>query len=112
MSRDEGSTGSYEAELGLPLVHAGKVRELYALDADRLLMVATDRISAFDFVLEPTIPDKGALLTQLSQWWFGQFDCLVENHVLSAEVPDAVRGRAVVCERLTMIRWSAWRAAT
>ena len=93
----------YESQLGLPLVHAGKVRELYALDTDRLLMVATDRISAFDFVLEPTIPDKGALLTQLSEWWFGQFDRLVENHVLSTDVPEAVRGRAVVCERLTMI---------
>ena len=95
--------GVYEPQLGLPLVHAGKVRELYALDADRLLMVATDRISAFDFVLEPTIPDKGALLTQLSQWWFGQFADLVENHVISTDVPDPVRGRAVICERLTMI---------
>ena len=95
--------GVYEAQLQLPLIHAGKVRELYAMGADRLLMVATDRISAFDFVLEPTIPDKGALLTQLAQWWFAQFDDLVENHVLSTEVPDVVRGRAVVCERLRMI---------
>jgi phosphoribosylaminoimidazole-succinocarboxamide synthase len=98
-----GIRGVYERQLGLPLIHAGKVRELYALEANRLLMVATDRISAFDFVLEPTIPDKGALLTQLSQWWFGQFDGLVDNHVLSTDVPEVVRGRAVVCERLTMI---------
>ena len=98
-----GPSGVYATELGLPLLHAGKVRELYALGADRLLMVATDRISAFDFVLEPTIPDKGALLTQLSQWWFDQLEGLVENHVLSTEVPDAVHGRAVICERLTMI---------
>ena len=93
----------YESQLDAPLVHAGKVRELYALDADRLLMVATDRISAFDFVLDSLIPDKGRVLTQLSQWWFGQLTDLVENHVLSTDVPEPVRGRAVVCERLEMI---------
>jgi phosphoribosylaminoimidazole-succinocarboxamide synthase len=87
----------------MPLVHAGKVRELYALGADRLLMVATDRISAFDFVLDSLIPDKGRVLTQLSQWWFGQLTDLVENHVLGTDVPEPVRGRAVVCERLEMI---------
>jgi phosphoribosylaminoimidazole-succinocarboxamide synthase len=93
----------YESQLDAPLVHAGKVRELYALDSDRLLMVATDRISAFDFVLDSLIPDKGRVLTQLSQWWFGQLGDLVENHVLSTDVPEPVRGRAVVCERLSMI---------
>ncbi len=93
----------YETQLDLPLVHAGKVRELYALGEDRLLMVATDRISAFDFVLDPLIPDKGVVLTQLSQWWFQRLTDLVPNHVVSTDVPEAVRGRAVVCERLTMI---------
>lgn len=93
----------YESQLDVPLVHAGKVRELYALDEDRLLMVATDRISAFDFVLDSAIPDKGRVLTQLSQWWFGQLTDLVPNHVLSTDVPEAVRGRAVVCERLEMV---------
>ena len=93
----------YESQLDAPLVHAGKVRELYALEANRLLMVATDRISAFDFVLDSLIPDKGRVLTQLSLWWFGQLTDLVDNHVLSTEVPEPVRGRAVVCERLTMI---------
>ena len=93
----------YESQLDAPLVHAGKVRELYALDADRLLMVATDRISAFDFVLDSLIPDKGRVLTQLSSWWFGQLTDLVDNHVLGTEVPEPVRGRAVVCERLEMI---------
>src|SRR6478672_9124673 len=88
--------------LGLPLLHRGKVRELYAYD-DRLLMVATDQISAFDFVLESLIPDKGAVLTQLSQWWFGRLGDLVDNHVISTDVPEAVRGRAVICERLEMI---------
>jgi phosphoribosylaminoimidazole-succinocarboxamide synthase len=93
----------YPDLLGLPLVHAGKVRELYALDADRLLMVATDRISAFDFVLDSLIPDKGRVLTQLSLWWFEQLTDLVPHHVLGVDVPDAVQGRAVVCERLEMI---------
>ena len=93
----------YESQLDVPLVHAGKVRELYALDEDRLLMVATDRISAFDFVLDSQIPDKGRVLTQLSQWWFAQLADLVPHHVLSTDVPDPVRGRAVVCERLAMV---------
>ncbi|GAA1434156.1 phosphoribosylaminoimidazolesuccinocarboxamide synthase [Microlunatus lacustris] len=93
----------YESQLDVPLVHAGKVRELYALDEDRLLMVATDRISAFDFVLESLVPDKGRVLTSLSSWWFAQLDDLVPNHVLSTDVPAPVRGRAVVCERLEMV---------
>ncbi len=96
--------------LDLPLVHAGKVRRLYALpDAEpvdgrgpgRLLMVATDAISAFDHVLSTPIPDKGAILTQLSLWWFDRLG--VEHHVVSTDVPDAVRGRAVVTERLDMV---------
>ena len=93
----------YAHLLDQPLVHAGKVRELYAVGEDRLLMVATDRISAFDFVLDSPIPDKGRVLTQLSQWWFGQLTDLVPNHVLSLDVPEPVRGRAVLCERLEMI---------
>jgi len=93
----------YESQLDVPLVHAGKVRELYALGEDRLLMVATDRISAFDFVLDSQIPDKGRVLTSLSSWWFAQLEDLVPNHVLSTDVPAPVRGRAVVCERLEMV---------
>jgi phosphoribosylaminoimidazole-succinocarboxamide synthase len=93
----------YADALGLPLVHAGKVRELYALDGDRLLMVATDRISAFDHVLEPVVPDKGVILNQLSLWWFDRLADLVDSHVISTAVPGAVAGRAVVCERLTMV---------
>jgi phosphoribosylaminoimidazole-succinocarboxamide synthase len=84
----------YADALGLPLVHAGKVRELYALDGDRLLMVATDRISAFDYVLEPLVPDKGVILNQLSLWWFDRLADLVDSHVISTEVPDVVAGRA------------------
>jgi len=102
------SLGSFADVLDLPLVHAGKVRELYAYDrpdgsGDALLMVATDRISAFDFVLDSLVPDKGAVLTQLSQWWFAQLGDIVDNHVLSTDVPEPVRGRAVVCERLEMV---------
>ena len=93
----------YQNQLGLSLVHAGKIRELYALDANRVLMIATDRISAFDHVLDSLIPDKGLILNQLSQWWFGELAGLVENHVLSADVPAPVAGRAVICERLEMI---------
>ncbi len=83
-------------------LHSGKVRDLYALEDGHLLMVASDRISAFDHVLETTIPDKGEILTRMSLWWFGQLEGLVRNHVVSTDVPGAVRGRAVVCERLEM----------
>ena len=65
-------------------------------------MVASDRISAFDFVLEPGIPDKGELLTRMSLWWFDQLEDLVPNHMVSTEVPERVRGRAVICEKLEM----------
>jgi phosphoribosylaminoimidazole-succinocarboxamide synthase len=87
---------------GAEHVHSGKVRDLYRLPDGRLLMVASDRISAFDFVLESTIPDKGAVLTRMSLWWFEQLADLVPNHVVSSDVPDAVLGRAVVCEELEM----------
>lgn len=87
-------------------LHSGKVRDLYEVAegpyAGQLLMVASDRLSIFDFVLETTIPDKGEILTRMSQWWFAQLAPLVPNHVLSTDVPEAVRGRAVVCERLEM----------
>ncbi len=83
-------------------VHSGKVRDLYRLEDGRLLMVASDRISAYDFVLDTAIPDKGVILTQMSLWWFEQLRSLVPNHILSTDVPDSVRGRAVVCEELDM----------
>jgi phosphoribosylaminoimidazole-succinocarboxamide synthase len=82
-------------------LHSGKVRDLYEW-GDHLLMVASDRISAYDFILEPGIPDKGEILTRMSLWWFDQLGGLVQNHVVSTDVPDAVRGRAVICERLDM----------
>jgi phosphoribosylaminoimidazole-succinocarboxamide synthase len=75
---------------------------LYAIGDDQLLMVATDKISAFDFVLTPPIPDKGEILTRMSLWWFDQLRD-VQNHVVSTDVPQAVAGRAVICEKLEMI---------
>jgi len=87
---------------GATHVHSGKVRDLYELPDGRLLMVASDRISAFDFVLETPIPDKGEILTRMSLWWFDRLAGLVPHHVLSTDVPAEVRGRAVICERLDM----------
>ncbi len=87
---------------GATHLHSGKVRDLYELSDGRLLMVASDRISAFDFILETPIPDKGEILTRMSLWWFDQLSGLVPHHVLSTDVPPAVRGRAVICERLDM----------
>jgi phosphoribosylaminoimidazole-succinocarboxamide synthase len=87
---------------GATHLHSGKVRDLYELANGDLLMVASDRISIFDFVLESTIPDKGEILTRMSLWWFDQLADLVPNHVISTDVPEAVRGRAVRCRRLEM----------
>lgn len=97
-------------------VYAGKVRDLYvpepgsaaaAAHGDVVLVVASDRISAYDHVLATPVPDKGAVLTALSLWWFDQLADLVPNHVVTAEpgeagVPAAVAGRAMVCRRLEM----------
>jgi phosphoribosylaminoimidazole-succinocarboxamide synthase len=87
---------------GATHLHSGKVRDLYELPDGRLLMVASDRISAFDFILETPIPDKGEILTRMSLWWFDQLAGLVPHHVLSTDVPAEVAGRAVICERLDM----------
>ncbi|ALX03869.1 phosphoribosylaminoimidazole-succinocarboxamide synthase [Aeromicrobium erythreum] len=83
-------------------LHSGKVRDLYELESGRLLMVASDRISAYDFVLSPGIPDKGELLTRMSLWWFDQLTDVVSHHVVSTQVPERVRGRALVVEKLDM----------
>ena len=105
------------AELpGWQHAYSGKVRDLYlpvpgspvaARHGDVVLVVASDRISAFDHVLPTAIPGKGLVLTQLSLWWFAQLDDVVANHVVTAApgvegVPDAVAGRAMVCRRLEM----------
>ena len=86
-------------------IYSGKVRDLYASeDADdpRILVVASDRVSAFDYVLSPGIPQKGALLTRLSRWWFEQLDD-VPNHLADGEIPAVVADRAMLAQSLEML---------
>jgi phosphoribosylaminoimidazole-succinocarboxamide synthase len=86
------------------LVHSGKVRDVYA-DGNDLILVASDRVSVFDVVLPTPIPDKGAVLTRLSLWWFDQLADIVPNHVISAtDVPAQWAGRAIRCQRLDMVK--------
>jgi phosphoribosylaminoimidazole-succinocarboxamide synthase len=98
--------------LPLPLVRRGKVRDVYAVGDDRVLLVTTDRVSAFDVVMNEAIPFKGAVLTQLTAWWLRQLGDVLAHHMLSAdadeivrEVPvleshrDALQGRAMLCKR-------------
>ncbi|ATQ41087.1 phosphoribosylaminoimidazolesuccinocarboxamide synthase [Caulobacter mirabilis] len=105
-----------QSDLPLDLIGRGKVRDIYAVDADRLLLVATDRVSAFDVVMTEPVPSKGAVLTQLSAWWFRHLDGVVDHHMLSADadeiiaaVPalaehrDAILGRAMLCRRVTVV---------
>ena len=92
----------YSLPEGYTHIHTGKVRDLWTTPNGNLLVVATDRISAFDWILPTPIPDKGAILTAISMWWFEQLTDIVPNHVISLDVPEAVRGRAMECERLTM----------
>ena len=84
-------------------LYSGKVRELYETDDGVLLLVATDRVSAFDHVLATEIPDKGRILTQLSLWWFDQLADVVPNHLADAAIPAQFAGRAMACRRLDMI---------
>ncbi|HAM22011.1 MAG TPA: phosphoribosylaminoimidazolesuccinocarboxamide synthase [Actinobacteria bacterium] len=88
---------------GYELVYSGKVRDLWSTPGGELLFVATDRISAYDYILPTRIPDKGKILTAVSLWWFDRLADLVPNHVVSLEVPRAVLGRAMVCRRLDML---------
>jgi len=88
-------------------LHSAKVRDIYEItEGERtgdLLMVASDRVSAFDYVLNTTIPDKGEVLTRLSLWWFDQLNDLVAHHIISTDVPASVTGRAVICQKLAML---------
>src|SRR5215472_16423387 len=91
-----------ETHLDLPLFWRGKVRDTYELDADRLLMVTTDRLSAFDRVLPTGIPDRGTVLTRLSIFWFERTGGAVENHLLAAShggLPPELEGRCMVVRR-------------
>lgn len=105
-----------QSDLPLELIGRGKVRDIYVVDAERLLLVATDRVSAFDVVMAEPVPSKGAVLTQLSAWWFRHLDGVVDHHMLSADadeiiaaVPaladhrDAILGRAMLCRRVTVV---------
>ncbi|MFN2523959.1 MAG: phosphoribosylaminoimidazolesuccinocarboxamide synthase [Mycobacteriales bacterium] len=99
--------------LPLPLIAQGKVRDVYAVGDDQLLLVASDRLSAYDVVLPTVVPDKGAVLTGLSVWWFEQLADVVPSHLVTASVPempaelqlyaDELRGRAMLCRRLEMV---------
>jgi phosphoribosylaminoimidazole-succinocarboxamide synthase len=93
---------SYERLTGVELLHSGKVRDIYA-DGDDLILVASDRISVYDVILPTPVPDKGAILTQLSLWWFEQLADVAPNHVISTDVPDEFAGRAIRCKRLTIV---------
>ncbi|MFI8457921.1 phosphoribosylaminoimidazolesuccinocarboxamide synthase [Kitasatospora sp. NPDC085464] len=92
---------------GLVHLHTGKVRDLYRTESGELVMVASDRTSAHDWVLPNEIPDKGRVLTQLSLWWFERIADIVPNHVISTEVPAGApadwKGRTLVCRSLDMI---------
>ena len=91
---------------GLVHLAAGKVRDVYAAGDDRLLVVASDRVSALDAVLPTPVPDKGRVLTALSLWWFDRIAELVPHHLVSADdpaIPPGWRGRAMLVRRLEML---------
>src|SRR6201991_4509736 len=120
------------SELPLPKVGRGKVRDIYAVGEDRVLLLTTDRISAFDVVMAETIPMKGAVLTQISAWWFRQLENTVPHHMISSDADEIIgevpalkdhradlAGRAMLCRRTTVfpiecvirgyISGSAWK---
>jgi len=84
-------------------LRSGKVRDLYRNDRDQILLVASDRISAYDQMLPVLIPNKGKILTQLSLFWFELLGDRISNHLISLDVPDQVKGRAVIVKKLSMI---------
>jgi phosphoribosylaminoimidazole-succinocarboxamide synthase len=103
------------SDLPLPLLARGKVRDVYAVGDDRVLLLTTDRISAFDVVMAETIPMKGAVLTQISAWWFNQLGGVVPHHMISADADGIIKavpalqghraslaGRAMLCRRTTV----------
>jgi phosphoribosylaminoimidazole-succinocarboxamide synthase len=92
----------YELPEGYEHVYSGKVRDIYRNTQGRFLIITSDRISAYDWILPTEIPDKGRILNGISQWWFSQLEGLVHNHISSTKVPKSVQGRAVVCEPLEM----------
>ena len=104
------------SDLPLKRLGRGKVRDIYEIDDKRLLLVATDRISAFDVVMNEAVPHKGAVLTQISAWWFARLEGVVAHHLISAsaaqivdEIPAlkphraAIAGRAMLCRRTKVV---------
>src|ERR1700712_2662722 len=90
------------SEYGLSHLHSGKVRDLYATDTGHLVMVASDRISAYDVILPTPVPDKGRILTAMTVWWFSQLADMVDNHLVSYDdesIPDVWRGRSMLCTK-------------
>ncbi|HEX7924189.1 MAG TPA: phosphoribosylaminoimidazolesuccinocarboxamide synthase, partial [Bradyrhizobium sp.] len=125
-------TAMLSSDLPLPRIGRGKVRDIYAVGDDRVLLLTTDRISAFDVVMAETIPMKGAVLTQISAWWFRQLEGTVPHHMINADADEIIRavpelknhradilGRAMLCKRTTVfpiecvirgyISGSAWK---
>src|SRR5262249_22578402 len=109
------TTTMQASDLPLVRIGRGKVRDIYAVGEDRVLLIATDRISAFDVVMAETIPMKGAVLTQISAWWFNKLDGTVPHHVISADADTIIRelpalkdhrasltGRAMLCRRTSV----------
>ena len=103
------------SDLPLPRIGRGKVRDIYDAGSDRVLLLTTDRISAFDVVMAETIPMKGAVLTQISAWWFNELEGVVHHHMISADADEIIRdvpaladhraslaGRAMLCKRTTV----------
>jgi len=106
-------TGIATTTLPLRTLRRGKVRDVYEVDADRLLVVATDRVSAFDVVMRETVPFKGAVLTQLTAWWLGHLQRDVHHHMISASVDDIVREVPALDTHRDLLRGRAmlvWRA--
>ncbi len=108
-------TTMLDSDLPLPRIGRGKVRDIYAVGGDRVLLVTTDRISAFDVVMAETIPMKGAVLTQISAFWFNELEGVVPHHMISADAGEIIRevpelkdhrgdiiGRAMLCRRTTV----------
>ena len=93
---------NYDLPEGYEHIYSGKVRDIYRNTQGRYLLVTSDRISAYDWILPTEIPDKGKILNGISQWWFAQLEGLVKNHTTTSKVPKSVEGRAVVCEPLEM----------
>jgi phosphoribosylaminoimidazole-succinocarboxamide synthase len=105
-------TTMLSSDLPLPKIGRGKVRDVYSVDDERMLLLATDRISAFDVVMAETIPMKGAVLTQISAFWFGELEAVVPHHMITADAEEIIRevpaledqraniiGRAMLCRR-------------